>query len=260
MVSILIAIPEAEREFVIADLMDYRMRGCTDEPEGMRVFFDEEPANLPYPALEVRFEPDWSAPNDIDSEPILVGNRFVIGPPGTHVPGRLFLSMREGPAFGSGRHETTQMILEYLETAIKPGIAVADIGCGSGILSEAARLLGAETVVSCDIDPVFLYSLAEEQKRCTFVGSADALAAGSADVVIANITAKVLDRIAYDLNRIVRRDGIIIVSGFLEDQTPTLLDPEQVIRSGDWLCWICRSAPLESLPAPCPQVHSLEWY
>ena len=55
-------------------------------------------------------------------------------------------------AFGTGTHETTRLCLELLEKYLKPGMSLLDVGCGSGILSVAGLLLGAEKAVGVDID------------------------------------------------------------------------------------------------------------
>lgn len=68
------------------------------------------------------------------------------------MPGREILSIDPGMAFGTGGHETTRLVLEALEGQIRPGVRFLDVGCGSGILSIAALLLGAESAVGVDID------------------------------------------------------------------------------------------------------------
>ncbi len=68
-------------------------------------------------------------------------------------PGRLRLEIYPGMACGTGRHPATQLCLQAIERYVRPGARVLDVGSGSGILSDAARLMGAASVIGCDIDP-----------------------------------------------------------------------------------------------------------
>src|SRR5579883_1833164 len=101
-------------------------------------------------------EQDWSANRQSDWQPLEIGQRWYLAPPWSEAatpPGRLRLAMTPGPTFGSGDHPTTQMCLELLEHAIPPAQRIIDVGTGTGILSVAARELGAKTVTACDTDP-----------------------------------------------------------------------------------------------------------
>jgi ribosomal protein L11 methyltransferase len=112
-------------------------------------------------------------------------------------------------AFGTGVHETTRLCLEALEEFVRPGMAVLDVGTGSGILSKAAGLLGAAQVYACDTDPV-----AVEIAGQGFVGSVDAVAGGCVDLVVANISPEAIVQLAPGLRRVLRPGGILLASGF----------------------------------------------
>ena len=101
-----------------------------------------------------------------------------------------------------------------MEKLIRPGDSVLDVGSGSGILSVAARLLGAGHVVSCDIDPE------AAGPACFFVGSVDAVRSGTFDVVVANINEDVMGPMRADFERVARKR---ILSGFQDDD-------------GEWTC------------------------
>jgi ribosomal protein L11 methyltransferase len=88
-------------------------------------------------------------------------------------------------------------------------MSVLDVGTGSGILARAARLLGAGKVYACDTDPV-----AVEIAGGGFIGSADAVAAGSCDLVAANISPEAIVGLAPDLVRVLRPGGVLLASGF----------------------------------------------
>jgi ribosomal protein L11 methylase PrmA len=115
---------------------------------------------------------------------------------------------------------------------------VLDVGTGTEILSQAAEMLGAARVVSCDL---FWYGLRSGSRefRHTFVGSADAVREGMAELTLANITPRVLDAIAYDLKRVTATGGKVLISGFLGDAEPKRFRPTRIWELNGWLCWLC---------------------
>jgi ribosomal protein L11 methyltransferase len=128
------------------------------------------------------------------------------------------LWMDPGMAFGTGQHPTTIMAMRMMLPLVVPGRTMIDIGCGSGILGIAAGLAGAR-VSACDVDPVAIAAARANYRangmkpvslRCA--GAAPA-AFGPAPLVVANITADVLVRIARRLIRCVAKDGTLITSG-----------------------------------------------
>ncbi len=164
-------------------------------------------------------------------------------------------------AFGSGRHESTQLCVEMLEKHLKSGSVVADIGCGSGILSAAAQALGAAGVIACDIHQSSVKTAQTFIDMPLFVGSADGLRDQFADFVLANLTVKVLDIVAHDLQRITKPHGLIVIAGFLNDNGPKLFKPLEKSRKGDWECWLVRP---QDIHAPensnDPAAHAQQWW
>lgn len=132
-------------------------------------------------------------------------------------------------------------MVEAMEAHLRPGSLTIDVGCGSGILSEVARHLGASTMIACD---TYMEAITTARETCmqamTFLGSVDAVKPSTADVVLANISAKVVDTLAADLVRVARPDGVLLLSGFIQDRTPERFQPEKVLERNGWLCWICR--------------------
>ena len=120
-----------------------------------------------------------------------------------------------------------------MEDYVKPGLSVLDVGSGSGILARAARLLGAARVYACDIDPVAVEIAAEG-----FIGSADAVATGSADLVVANINPEAIVGLAPELVRVLKPGGTLLASGFeVEEveQVKAALPPALEVRiKGSW--------------------------
>lgn len=256
-----------------AELWEMGTAGIVEELKGLRAFFADSVtpaaicAKLELPEARVEGEEpfDMSRGLPIDGDPVLIGQRFYVAPSWVTSPvpptGRLRLTIDATSAFGSGRHETTQMCVEVLEKYLRPGDWVADIGCGSGILSAAAGLLGAGAVFSCDIH--------EESVRCSraliqtpmFVGSADGLRSNLADLVLANISARILDVIANDLKRVAKPEGLIVMAGFIEENPPKNFRPWEVLKKGGWPCWICRRSDVLTLQNSSePAVHDQQWW
>ena len=102
-------------------------------------------------------EEDWINNWKKYFKPIPVGERLLIRPTWEEYDGfagvdRVVLSLDPGLAFGTGTHETTRLCMQLLEEYVQPGQSMLDVGCGSGILSVAALLLGAGSAVGVDID------------------------------------------------------------------------------------------------------------
>ncbi len=168
-----------------------------------------------FPAVRAQVEEvanqNWNAAWQAQWQPLAVGQRWYLTPPddiSPTPPGRVRLSLKPGLAFGNGDHPTTQLCLAALEQVIRPGDRFLDVGCGSGLLGEAATWLGARSF-GCDLSAVDLPVNA-------FVGSLDALQTASVDVGAMNIQAGIIEQLWPDFTRVVRRHAIL--SGFLPEQ------------------------------------------
>jgi ribosomal protein L11 methyltransferase len=202
-----------------------------------------------------------------DRDPVFVGVRFVVVPVGQAEtqrrlsPDRIVLPIDAAVAFGSGRHESTQLCLLALEMVLKPGDSGFDVGCGSGILALAARELGAACVVGVDIDETAIGVARRHFAGSLFVGSANSFRAAAADLVISNITEKVNDRIAGELQRIAKPAGRIVISGFTAQTPPRNFTPEYMLSQGDWQCWICSPAFIQPRGEHTPpDEHEGRWW
>lgn len=124
-------------------------------------------------------------------------------------------------AFGSGHHETTSSCLEIISKYVKQEQTLIDVGSGSGILAIAASKLGANCDI-CDTDPLAIENAIENFKLNTaklndsWIGSA-IKSNKTYDIVVANIVADVLILINKDLKKVLKDDGILILSGILEN-------------------------------------------
>jgi ribosomal protein L11 methyltransferase len=232
-----------DRELLIADLWDHHSAGIVELSHSrVRAFFedseDRDELLQLFPGSTWRMEAnrDWVQSARDLLQPMEVGARFYLAPAWRDDPtpaGRFRIVVNPGMAFGTGVHETTQLCLEALEEFVKPGDRVLDVGTGSGILAQAAALLGAGKVYACDTDPI-----AVEIAGNGFVGSVDAVATASVDLAVVNISPEAIVRIAPDLVRVMRPNGILLASG-LEiaevEQVKAALPPSRAVRSkGNW--------------------------
>ena len=249
MFSLRFDVPADREDLLIAELQELGTAGITEEPGGLRAFFENQESH----GLLQRFsefspvkreEPDtdWERLTHEAWPALHIGDRFFLVAPWDEdtptPPGHLRLEIYPGMACGTGRHPATQLCLQAIEQYVKPGAKVLDVGSGSGILSDAAMLVGAQAVVACDIDPDAVQIARERVAVPMFVGSADAVKSQWADVVVANIDAATLERIAPELDRVRTPDSTLILSGFPENDAPEGFAVRATLRQDGWLCLI----------------------
>ena len=181
---------------------------------------------------------DWSKTWKEHWQADPVGNDLLILPAWLDTPEehaeRIVLRLDPGSAFGTGRHPTTRLCLEALEKNPPVNSIVADIGCGSGILSLAALGLGAKEVWAMDIDPLAVKSSIQNMNlNSKFLGQfsaslgsvdvlKDELKGKSIDLLLCNILAPVIEQLAPNFDDIIAVNGSALLSGLLVDQSPRL--------------------------------------
>lgn len=181
-------------------------------------------------ALKEVYEEDWADAWRQFYRPFRVGKRLVIRPPWEDypaLPDDLVLVLYPGTAFGCGTHPTTQMCLVALEDAVRPGMRVCDVGTGSGILAIAAALLGATSVVAVDNDPAAVRLARENVARNGVASRVDVhegylldAVAGPFELVVANITADVIVRLAPAAARVLKTGGLFFAGGVIKERAP----------------------------------------
>jgi len=221
------------------------------------------------PAPKVKWhlidEQDWSSSWKQHWQPEEIGDRFLIYPawlPVPENPDRLILRLDPGVAFGTGNHPTTQLCLEALEMRVGIGgndEVIADIGCGSGILSIGALLLGSKQVYGVDTDPLAVYAARSnrdlngigEQQLVVEEGSTDRiweLSDRPVDGIVCNILAEVIIDLIPQFAAISQYDTWGILSGILLEQVKPIADTlEQngwtvaaLWKRKDWCCFNIR--------------------
>jgi ribosomal protein L11 methyltransferase len=208
-------------------------------------------------------EADWATAWKAHFPVLRVGRRLVIRPTWRrHRPadGDVVLALDPGMAFGTGLHPTTRLCLAALESladggALATGGArdgrarVLDVGCGSGILGIAAARLGAGELLGVDPDPIAVESTAANARRNRVASRLRArqgsvpTGAGPWDVVLANLIASLLVRLAGDLRAELRPGGHLLASGIFIDRADEVaaafeaagLSVTGRLTEGDWV-------------------------
>ncbi len=189
--------------------------------------------------------------------PIPVGEKILIRPiwrDDYEAGSRVVLNLEPGLAFGTGTHETTRLCLQALEKYVKPGAKMLDVGCGSGILSVAGLLLGAESAIGIDIDEMAVKSSRENAKlnnvEDRYTGIKGNLAdevEGTFDVITANIVADAIIMLSADIEKLMDKNTVYIMSGIIDTRLDDVLNSlphnmtvfEQYEEKG-WLCLAAR--------------------
>ncbi len=189
-----------------------------------------------------------------------VGVRTVIVPTWrTYEPREddVVISLDPGIAFGTGHHPTTRMCLELVEQHVQRNDRVLDLGCGSGILSIAAAKLGASNVFGLEIDPIAASVAVQNVKDNgvqNVVRTKEATLPHSRvlengyDLLVANVSAKVITELADHIVRAVRTGGMLVFSGILDKQKTEVIERmmelgvqfEEGLTDADWVALVGR--------------------
>lgn len=192
-------------------------------------------------------------------KPMKIGERLLIRPlwiDDYDTDGRQVLSIEPGLAFGSGTHNTTRLCLQTLEKYVTGGEKVLDCGCGSGILSVASLLFGAESAVGVDIDALAVKTAKEngetngffEPQYTVLQGNLTDKVTGKFDVVVANIVADIIILFSEQVGEFMNDGAVFITSGIIEmrEEEVTaafIANGFEIIErheDGGWLCFVCK--------------------
>lgn len=197
-------------------------------------------------------EEDWAENWKKYYKPFRVGRHLVVRPVWEKYEpqaGDKIISIDPGMAFGNGTHETTSMCLGLVEDYIKPGDTVLDVGTGSGILAIASVLMGAQSALGIDLDPVAVRVANENIERNGLSGRVHAqvgdLVKGidtQADVVFANIIADAVILLSRAVRAHMKPGGVFICSGIILEREQDVLDAlaeagfnvDRIEHRGEW--------------------------
>lgn len=197
-------------------------------------------------------EEDWAENWKKYYKPFRVGRHLVVRPVWEKYEpqaGDKIISIDPGMAFGNGTHETTSMCLGLVEDYIKPGYEVLDVGTGSGILAIASVLMGAQSALGVDLDPVAVRVANENIERNGLSDRVHAqvgdLVKGidtQADVVFANIIADAVIMLSRAVRAHMKPGGVFICSGIILEREQDVLDAlseagftvDRIEHRGEW--------------------------
>lgn len=210
-------------------------------------------------------EEDWANNWKQYYKPFNVGEKLIIKPTWEKVEntgGRKILEIDPASSFGTGQHHTTKLVMETLEQVIKGGEKVLDLGCGSGILSIAALLLGAEKAVMTDVFLNAVNTASENVEQNGFDKSRYLAYWGNIiddkklrekigtgfDVITANIVADVIIKMCPYFKGFLKEQGTIIVSGVITERLDEVLNAlsengitvENIKEEADWNAVLCK--------------------
>lgn len=168
-------------------------------------------------------------------EPINIDGRLLVFDARKPIPDidcPIAIGIEACQAFGTGTHETTQMILSQLVDIVQDGMRVLDCGCGTGILSLAAARLGAGDVVAYDIDEWSVKNTCHNamlngvSNISAMEGDASVLShvCGVFDVVMANINRNTLIEDLGKFKEVLNSGGTVLLSGFYTEDAPLILE------------------------------------
>ncbi len=215
-------------------------------------------------------EEDWLTSWKKYWAPELVGNHLLILPcwmnPNEKFKDKKIIKIDPGAAFGTGSHPSTSLCLEKMENISFSDKKILDIGSGSGILSVAARLLGAKEVYAVDNDYLainstksnFQLNFGDLNNLSTYLGSFNEVILKyklkQFDLVLCNILAEVIKGMIPNIYKCLRNNGEVIFSGILNSQKDeiikTLIQNDlKLLDVSTRKDWACISAQKTSGPA-----------
>lgn len=224
---------------------------------------EQHPGFVPsMPAVSTVKSEDWSTSWKANFKALRVGRRLLIVPSWEEarpLPDDIVLRLDPGMAFGTGGHETTRLCLELLEQIMddSPTLhspSVLDLGTGSGILAMAAVQLGAARVCAVDIDP---QAVEVAQQNLEANGLAESVEFsttpleslnGDFDIILANILAEELVRLAPHLTERLAPGGKLVLSGILAEKENLVLrgfadqslEHVETRKQGEWVAILYR--------------------
>ena len=201
---------------------------------------------------------DWEKFWKRDIKPIQIGEKIVVKPSWDKkkFSKKIAIAIDPKMAFGTGRHETTQLCMKEIERLIQPQDRVLDVGTGSGILAILAAKLGASYVLALDTDRIAIDSAGENTEKNDVknivelrVGTVDKKTPQKHfDLVVANLFKSKILEFFVKIKKTASQDGVIILSGILDSERDEVSDflkkkKTKILRitqDDAWLCFVVK--------------------
>ena len=243
-------LPQANWPKLARKSLEEIMRKLLNDNQNVKFIFSWE-------AIE---EEDWMESWKKFWKPEPIGTDLVVLPCWMKLPDKYnnkkVIRIDPGAAFGTGGHPSTSLCLETMEKVLINGKSIIDVGSGSGILSIAANLLGAKTIVAVDSDYLAVNSTLENYQlnfgalsnlksyKGSFSDIQEKYALTKFDLIVCNILAKVIKVIVPNISKSLKRGGKAIFSGILASQREEIikvlnlnyLKIDNVSFKNDWIC------------------------
>ena len=219
-------------------------------------------AGVPVLATEIISDPDWGEQWKKYFKPIRVCKNIVVKPTWeryTPASRDIVVEIDPGMAFGTGQHASTRMCMEAIEDIILKDRSikdwkVLDVGCGTGILGITAAKMGAQDVVCVDNDPKATEIAAENavinavSDRLRIWNEDAAQITQTRNLIIANLTARLLLKLHTHLVRLLLPEGYLIISGIIEPDVPAIeehfivapLVVKNRLTEKEWVCYVLK--------------------
>ena len=231
----------ADAGFESFEETQHGIRGYVQQPLLDRQALEDIVNNFPIMGTNIIYtinkaeDKDWNEQWEQEGfEPIIVGNNRLAIHDGRHLPSQpadISVEIDARLAFGTGTHETTQMICEWMLDMPMKGLRVMDAGCGTGILGIVALKLKANHVTAYDIDEWSSDNTCHnaiinrvDSQLSVYCGDASLLDSKTADydLVLANINRNILLNDMPRFCQIMKQDAKLILSGFYTEDIPLL--------------------------------------
>jgi ribosomal protein L11 methyltransferase len=227
---------ETNREILIAYLSELDFESFDETPTEVNGFFPVgkvSAGQIKSCLEEIPFQVDFSEEEMPDVnwneeweknyfQPLLINDQVLVRAPfHKEYPAAPYeIVIEPNMAFGTGNHETTSMMMEYLSELGPEGQTVLDMGCGTGLLGIYASMLGAKEITSIDID-TWAFEATVENSRINkinnlevFVGDASLLGNKTFDIILANIQKNIILQDIEKYVSVLNDEGTLILSGF----------------------------------------------
>ena len=167
--------------------------------------------------------------------------------------GKTVITIDPKMSFGTGEHQTTKLMIQLLENYFERGMKVLDVGTGTGILSIAAVKLGADSVIAIDNDEWCLENIQENFRINNVSGKIgikiseiESVEEKEFNLILANIQKNILQNIAGEILKRLKKNGLVILSGFLIEDEKDIIEKykelDQIDKKimGEWLALVLR--------------------